>query len=985
MNARSLLLLLAILPGFYISGRAQSRAGLVKGQVMDSSSRQILADASVTVTKLTDSSTSGFAVTDRSGNFKIADLDDASYRLSISFQGYKRISKRFTIDDTHPEVDLGILYLRRSTELLDEVIVERPPIELKDDTVEYNASAFKVKPNAFAEDMLKKLPGVQVDKDGNVTAQGEQIQKVYVDGKEFFGTDPKLATKNITADMIESVQVFDDMSDQAKFTHIDDGSRQKALNIKLKKDKRVGYFGRGVAGYGTDSRYQSTLTFNRFNEDQRFSVIGADNNINVQGFNFSDIVTSMGGYGSRGAGGGGGNFSGGFGGSYLGGGRGNAVTLGTGTSQTGITKAISGGINYTDKIGAKLQITSSYFYSNTDNLVSQSSLQHSFFPEDGDSVTNITQNGTSENINRNHRFNMRLEYALDTSTSILYIPNLTLQHSESRNYDTLFTQASKDSLNYLANQGFTNNSSVKNGTSFNEQLLIRHRFHTPGRTITIGLNNTINYSKGNGTNFSPLQFYNTDGSFDSTLLQDLQTSQVTRANNNVLSMSYTEPVGTGKLLELNYAYTNNFGTSDNKAFNYDSISKNYSSVNAPLTNYFGNGFYANRVGMNFRVVKTKYNFQLGMGVQFSELSSHTIQALTSKDTTIKQNFVNLFPVANFNYKFSRTQNLRISYRGHTNQPSIAQLQNVEDVSNPLQVKTGNPALKEEFENNLNIRYNSFNPSSYKFLSINIILDNQYNNIVNSIDSLRQGVQIIKPVNMSGTYSGSSFITLGIPLKGKFKGSNFNFNNSISYNHTPSLLYGEPNFSSTLVITQTAGINLDFHDKLNLGLSGSLAYNQASYSAQASQNNTYYQQTYTADISWYFIKDWILYTDFNEYINSGRTAGFNQTIPLWNASIAREFLKKRNAEIKFSVNDILNQNQSITRTIGDNYTLDTRSSVLKQYFMLTFTYNLNRAGAGTRNNNGMPGIPRNIQRQIQELKTDPTPAPALPPVPKSANP
>lgn len=975
MNTRFLMLLL-FLPGFCISGFAQqNHDGLIRGQLTDSASKQILSDASVTVKKTTDSSTAGFTITDRTGNFQVQDLPPGAYRVIISFQGYERIVKRFTLDDAHPQIDLGKLYLKRSSQLLDAVIVERPPIEIKEDTVEYNASAFKVKPNAFAEDILKKLPGVQVDKEGNVTAQGEQVQKVYVDGKEFFGTDSKLATKNITADMIESVQVFDDMSDQAKFTKIDDGSRQKALNIKLKKDKKNGYFGRGVGGYGTDGRFQSTLTFNKFNEDRRFSVIGAANNINVQGFNFSDIITSMGGYGSRGAGGGGGSFNGGFGGGYRGGGRGNIVSLGSGTSQTGITRAISGGLNYTDKIGEKLQITGSYFYSNTDNVVAQSSLQHSFFPNDGDSVTNTTQNSSSESINRNHRINLRLEYTLDSNTSLLYIPNLTLQHSESYNYDTLSTQAIKDSLNYLANQGFTNNSSVKNGTSFNEQFLVRHRFHTPGRTITIGLNNTINNSRGNGTNFSPLQFYHPDGSFDSTNLQDLKNSQLTKANNNVISMSYTEPMGAGKLLELNYAYTNNYGTSDNKAFNYDSASKKYTAINAPLTNYFGNGFYANRIGFNFRVVKTKYNFQFGIGVQFSQLKSHTIQALTAKDTIIRQHFVNLFPVANFNYKFSRTQNLRISYRGHTNQPSIAQLQNVQDVSNPLQVKTGNPALKEEFENNLNIRYNTFNPSTYKYLSVNIILDNQYNNIVNSIDSLRPGVLITRPVNMNGTYSGSSFITLGIPLKGRFKGSNFNFNNSISFNHTPSLLYGLTNYSSTLVITQTAGVNLDFNDKLNLGLNASVSYNQASYSAQASENNTYYQQIYTTDISWYFIKNWILYTDFNDYINSGRTSGFNQTIPLWNASIAREILKKKNAEIKLSVNDILNQNQSITRTISDYYTLDTRSTVLKQYFMLTFTYNLNRAGASTRNNKGIPGMPRNIQRQMDQLKTAPAPAPA----------
>ncbi len=576
-----------------------------------------------------------------------------------------------------------------------------------------------------------------------------------------------------------------------------------------------------------------------------------------------------------------------------------------------------------------------------------------------DSTANTTQQSRSQNVNQNHRFNLRLEYTLDSSTSLLYIPSLTLQHSESANYDTLSVQSIKDSLNFIAEQGFTNTGNTRNGTSFNQQLLLRHRFRTPGRTITIGWNNTLNDSKGNGTNFSPLQFYNPDGSFDSTLLQNLQTNQATKANNNVISLSYTEPVGTGKLIELNYSYTNNYGTSDNKAFNYDSASKEFIDINAPLTNYFGNGFIAHRFGTNFRVVKKKFNFQLGMGIQLSQLTSHTIQALNARDTIERQNFINLFPVASFNYKFANTKNLRISYRGHTNQPSIAQLQNVLDVSNPLQVKTGNPGLREEFENNLNIRYNTFNPSTYKFFSFNIILDNKYNNIVNSIDSLRQGVQISKPVNMSGTYSASSFITFGIPLRGKFKGSNLNFNNSIAFNHNPSLLYGQANYLSSLVITQTAGVNLDFNDKLNLGLNGSMSYNQANNSVQSSQNTTYYQQTYTADISWYFVKDWILYTDFNEYINSGRSAGFNQTVPLWNASIARELLKKKNAEIKFSVSDILNQNQSITRTIADNYTLDTRSTVLKQYFMLTFTYNLNRAGVGKKG----AGVPRGIQRQM----------------------
>ncbi len=343
------LLFLGLLP-FAMRSFSQGRvSGSVRGKIVDTAGKQNLSSASVSFLQASDSIAMDFMISDKDGAFLINDLPAGNYRLLISFLGYKGMSRSFTISATKKDVDFGALYMQKGNDLLEAVIVEKPPIEIKEDTVEYNAGSFKVKTNAFAEDLFKKLPGVQVDKDGNITAQGEAIQKIYVDGKEFFGTDPKLASKNITNDMIESVQVFDDMSDQAKFTKIDDGSRTKAINIKLKKDKRKGYFGRGVAGYGTDDRYQSTLTFNRFNEDQRFSLVGAANNINVQGFNFSDVVTSMGGYGSRGAGGGGGGGGfaggggGGGGGGYRGGGAASVVSLGSGTSQSGITKALSGG------------------------------------------------------------------------------------------------------------------------------------------------------------------------------------------------------------------------------------------------------------------------------------------------------------------------------------------------------------------------------------------------------------------------------------------------------------------------------------------------------------------------------------------------------------------------------------------------------------------------------------------------------------------
>jgi hypothetical protein len=290
------------------------------------------------------------------------------------------------------------------------------------------------------------------------------------------------------------------------------------------------------------------------------------------------------------------------------------------------------------------------------------------------------------------------------------------------------------------------------------------------------------------------------------------------------------------------------------------------------------------------------------------------------------------------------------------------LQDVPDVSNPLQIVTGNPALKQEFTNNLNVSYRTFNMASFRYFNVNLNASNTDNKIVNSIDTVGRTVQIIKPVNMNGSMNASSFLTLGFPLKGSLKGSNFNFNNIIRYSKDVSMLYKKENITNTFTVTQTVGINFDIKQKLNLGLNASVAYNKVGYSVKTTNNldQKYYTQTYSTDISYMGLKNWVMSTDFDYYINTGRGAGFNQTIPLWNGSIAHQLFPKKNGEIKLSVNDLLNQNQSITRNVGDNYIEDTRTLVLKRYFLLTFTYNLSK---GSKQQNQMPNMPRGMERQM----------------------
>ncbi|HEY8893715.1 MAG TPA: carboxypeptidase regulatory-like domain-containing protein, partial [Niastella sp.] len=347
----------------------------VTGKVVDAVGKFPLADATVTLINPDDSSAAGFAVVDKTGLFEIKNLKKGNFMLGITYTGYRPFTKNLDITLSQFVIDLDTVFMQPDTSMMQSVIVSAPPITVKKDTVEFRASAFKTKPNATVEDLLKKMPGMEVDKDGKITAQGEEITKIYVDGKEFFSNDPKLATQNLSSDLIESIQVFDDMSDQAKFTKIDDGSRKRTINIKLKKDRKRGVFGRSNASVGTSDRYEGSASFNHFDNNRQISVLGGANNINRLGFTSNDLVSSMGGMG------------GGSGGSR--GGRGG----GGGSVPSGNTKSWSTGVNYRDEWGSKINISGNYFVSQTSTANVTNSYRQSVFGTDSASYT--TNNSSS--------------------------------------------------------------------------------------------------------------------------------------------------------------------------------------------------------------------------------------------------------------------------------------------------------------------------------------------------------------------------------------------------------------------------------------------------------------------------------------------------------------------------------------------------------------------------------------------------------------
>ncbi len=928
MKNKLLLFIVCVFIGYNSTIAQKQISGTVKGTLADTVYHESMANATISLFMGADSLADSHSLADSKGFFLIKNLNTGAYHIAISFQGYETIERKFSITEAATEIDLGIINMKKASDMLDEVIIQRPPITVNGDTVEFSAGAFKTVPNATAEDLLKKLPGVEVDMNGNVTAQGESIQKIYVDGKEFFGTDPKMATKNIPADMIESVQVYDDMSDQAKFTRIDDGSRTKTINIKLKKKTRQGYFGRGTVGHGNDDLYTGKIMLNRFYNDRRISVLGSSNNLNQQAFTSRDIVSGMGG----------------FAGNNLG---------------NGINTSTSTGINYTDVIG-KLNVQGNYMFSETKKSAIQSSFRKTVFPEDSitktrDSSTYATDQSNSYDISRNHNFNLRLEYKIDSMNSLLYTPNFTIQNSNSMVNDSNYTKISLTDKEYPGLSGIRRNENQRKGLSLNNELLFRRRFFTPGRTVTVGFRNSVNNSNGSGKTFSPIIFYNPDGSVRTVREKDFLSSQKTNSSNYVVSTSYTEPLGANKILELNYAYTNNYSTSDRTAFSYNKNTKQYDSLNAQQTNNFKNKFLAHRFGLNFRYNKKNIGFQAGGSMQASSIDNNSIRGIYTaigKDTVIrtKQSYINFFPTANFRYEFSKRKNIRINYQGRTSQPNVRQLQDVRDETNSLRTSVGNPGLKQEFNNRLNVSYKAYNEITFSYINVNANYNQTTNKIVNSIDfdtTRGRGVQLIRPVNLNGTYDASYDLTVGIPLKKGVKGNNISMGNRMHFGRDVSQLYGKNNFTNTFSVSQSLGLNLNVKEILNMEFRGRFSYNSVKYSVQQNVNNNlnsqYFSQNYSTNINYFILKTLIASTDFNYSVSSGYADGYNVKTPLWDGGLAYQFFPKKNGELKFSVKDILNQNSNIDRRIGENYILDTRTVILQRYYLLTFTYNFNRFG------------------------------------------
>jgi len=940
---RHLLIAACILTSFSVWAQPP---GVVTGKFFEKDGATPLIGVNVTLQFQADTNVVRGEVTDIDGAFTIRALRPGAYKLRATYIGYQPLEQSVTVGRT--PVDLGVLQLQLSAQELETVVVAgvQTRSEQIGDTTEYNARAYKVNTDASSEELVAKMPGVTVQ-GGTVQAQGESVRRVTIDGQEFFGDDAVAALRNLPAEVVDKIQVFDRQSDQSRFTGFNDGNTEKTINIVTRPGMNAGQFGRVYAGYGTDDRYLAGANLNYFKGKRRISLISMFNNVNQQNFSSQDILGVLGSSGSSGGGRMGGPGGGGGGGGGRWRSQGPSASDFTIGQQNGISSTNALGLNYTDVLG-KWKINASYFYNQSENN-NLSELSRRYFVTETLAQLYGEVNETS-NDNSNHRLSMRLEYTIDSMNSIIISPRVSLQNNLANSFLNGSNFGADDSNEFLLLNRTTNRLNADNtGLSLNNNILYQHRFQKRGRTISVNLTTDLNDREGvSGLNSGTLYYLPIRPQVNIDQQADNETAGLTLSS----FISYTEPIGKNSQLQINYSPSWTDNKTDRYTNRLDETNGTYSLLDTLLSNQLDNEVATQRAGLRYRYnLGSKVNLAVGADVQNTRLTGEQVfPSLLDIDRT----FNNLLPFAFFTYAPERSTSLRIFLRSFTNVPSVSQLQNVVDNSNPLLLSTGNADLRQQLSHFLSLRYNKSLPAkghtifvlasatrNTDFIGNEALIATNGDTLLQDGLLLRRGAQLNRPVNLDGAWNTQLFLTYGLPLT--FIKSNLNMNAGVTYRLSPSLINGAVNEANTYNASGGLVLSSNISQQIDFNIGYNATYNIVDNSLQPTLNSDFFFHTATLRLNWMPTKSLRINTDLVQTTYTGLGEGFNTNFVLWNAAIGYKFLKNKGAEVSLSVFDILKQNTSVGRNVTETFIEDSINRVLTQYFMLNFTYNLRSFG------------------------------------------
>jgi len=877
-------------------------------------------------------------VTNNDGKFIIT-TQAGFYMVKVSYIGFTPTIKRARAFEN---IDLGTIELKEDSASLKEVVVEgKMPAAsiLGGDTMQYNSRAYKTNPDANAEDLITKMPGITVQ-DGKVQAQGEEVKQVLVDGKRFFGDDPNATLKNIPAEIIDKIQVFDRQGDQAQFTGFQDPNAAKTINIITKAEYRNGVFGR-IYGAAGDSRYKAGGSINRFEGKRRISLIGQANNLNEQNFASEDLagVASTGGGGGRFGGGGMGGrgmVGRGMGGRGMGGigGGGDNTSNFLVSPSGGITQTIAGGLNFQDSYSNKLEVSASYFFNKTENEAKNQIFRQ--FLTSGLDLQRYAETNKEASTNINHRANVRLDWKIDSSNSLLFIPRISAQIN---NGNTGIIGKTTEGINIVNKTDNIFNSTL-NALNLNNQLLFRHKFKKQGKSVSIDLNG--GYSVNDGSN-NLVAFNEFIG--QRTLIDTLNQRSILDQPGYSWSgnLSYTEPINSKSFLMADL--TTSLKPSQSAKLTYNEAGTEIQLLDTTLSSKFKNLTSINNAGLSYRYQDQKW--QGGFGVAYQNIRLDNEQEFPLSINTDRP-FHAVLPNANLRYNISKGKSIRLIYRSSANAPSVSQLQEVVNNSNPLQLSTGNANLKQDFQQNLFVRYLGVNQTNFsslffllsggttsQFMTTSTIIA-QRDTVLSGNIFLPASSRITNPVNLNGYFNLRSFGTFSIPVKKL----NLSINWSGGYTVTPSLINNQINRVQNPTVGAGLSVTSNISENLDFTLSTNSSANWSINPLQKEFNTQFFNQSSRFRIQWITWKGLLFSTDVNHQINTGLSSGFNQNFVLWNASVGKKVLNKM-GDIRLVMFDLLNQNRSITRSVTDTYIEDRQTNILNRYFLVQFTYTIRK--------------------------------------------
>ncbi|MDU1891508.1 MAG: outer membrane beta-barrel protein [Dysgonomonas sp.] len=906
----------------------------IRGVVMDSLENEPVLMAVAGLYDSANKLIKGVA-TDDSGVFSFTDLQPSQYNLLITLLGYDTV--RMTIPQNKFRqliVSLDTIFIKTTDIRLSDVVItaEPPELVIKEDTLEYNAAAFKVADGAVVEDLIKRLPGMEVDADGNIKKpDGKQVSKVFVDGKEFFGNDPKMATKNLTADIVDKVQVIEKKSDMAILTGVDDGEEETVINITIKKGMKQGWMGNVTSGLGAltqdnkdkDIRYKENLMVNRFLENDQISFIANANNINNQGSQD----------------------------------RGNNVRSGRSRSgRSGITSSNTFGVNTAKIVNDKVKFGANVRYNYSDSYAENDGFRQNLLK---DSVSYRKNVSKDQDYSNNLAFDGKLEYQMDSSTTVVFSPSFSYNYSRSHSSSHQVTMAG-DADSSKVNESTSQDRMKSDGINTRLRLDVSRKLSKKGRRISFGATYSLDKSSGSGMNVSDNTFYLSPNKNKSR--DQISESNQDRYSYN-LTLSYVEPVWTNNFLDFSYNITANNTQNRRKTIDYDEDTGDYTYLDPDYNKSSDTKTINQNIGVNFRSVRQNYGYNIGLRIAPTHTSSKSFVEdwyPSGADSIVNdlpgRTAVNYAPQLEFTYRFSNSRemrkNLRFRYNGRSTQPTVSQLDPTTNNTNPLHIRSGNPDLLPAFNHNISLNYDFNNRETHQVFTINLSHQFTQNQIINyTTYEENTGVQYSRPINENGTWNSNATVYFSKPFDSKKRlrfssRSNLRYNNRIGY--TTIEKQSERNISKTINAGQE--LNLSYSNDFYYGqLRGRVNYSKTSNTVITSQQGTEtFNFVFTYNTNLTLPYSWSIASDINYTGNRGLSSGYNLNEVIWNAEISKQFLKQNRGSLRLEVNDILQQRLSIRRNVTANYIEDIRNNAMTGYFMISFAYRFNNIGGRGRN-------------------------------------